>query len=255
MSETGRKQNGGGGRIRKFLILVLVMGVLTVAGASLQVDKVEFEGNVHYTDAELEALLLPEGEMRNPVYFLLMALLRQTPEIPFVQGFRAMPTGLTSLRIRIYEKNLAGLTEVGDTCQYFDYNGKIVERSDVRLEDIPVFSGVCDKVLEPGEALPLENASVLEEIVSVSQFLTSQSTDWGQTKADLIGLVDEVSLDERGNVTVLMGDLSVYLGGNKYMEEKLLIMKDILPQLFGRSGTLYLDNYDPNAESPGYVFK
>ena len=255
MNESDGKQNRAGTRIRKFLILVLVMGVLTAAGASLQVEQVTFEGNVHYTDAELEEVLLPEGEMRNPVYFLLMTLLRQIPEIPFVSGIRAWPTGLTSLRVQVFEKKLAGAMENGGKWLYFDYDGIVAEQSDRRLADVPVFSGLTEESVEAGEAIPLENSFILEEIINVSQFLTGQSTEWGGSQVALVKLVDEVRLDDRGNVTVQLGDIAVYLGNKRYMEDKLLTMKDILPRLYGRSGTLRLDNYDPNAENPGYVFK
>ena len=32
-------------------------------------------------------------------------------------------------------------------------------------------------------------------------------------------------------------------------------MKDILPQLYGRTGTLYLNTYQENESDPSYIFK
>ena len=51
------------------------------------------------------------------------------------------------------------------------------------------------------------------------------------------------------------GELAVYQGESENMEGKLYAMEDILPELEGRKGTLYLDSYQSGAARPNYVFK
>ena len=48
---------------------------------------------------------------------------------------------------------------------------------------------------------------------------------------------------------------TVQLGTGENMQEKLFLMADMLPELAGREGTLYLDNYREGSGGSGYIFK
>ena len=52
-----------------------------------------------------------------------------------------------------------------------------------------------------------------------------------------------------------MGDIEVILGDNEGLNGKIAELSDMLPQLSGLSGTLYLDNYDESNASAMYAFK
>ena len=47
----------------------------------------------------------------------------------------------------------------------------------------------------------------------------------------------------------MMGRVTVLLGKDIYMEEKLSELKDLLPNLDGLSGTLHLEEYDSTKDS------
>ncbi len=52
-----------------------------------------------------------------------------------------------------------------------------------------------------------------------------------------------------------MGEIEVILGSNEGLNGKIAELGDMLPQLEGKSGTLYLDNYDETRTNPMYTFK
>ena len=67
--------------------------------------------------------------------------------------------------------------------------------------------------------------------------------------------MDRIQFDKRRDTTLYMGDLVVFLGDHSDIDGKILRLSNMLPQLEGLSGTLYLDTYDPTNANMAYTFK
>ena len=52
-----------------------------------------------------------------------------------------------------------------------------------------------------------------------------------------------------------MGDITVELGNSDSLDGKIAELHDIMTELTGLSGTLYLDTYDETNSTPTYTFK
>ena len=52
-----------------------------------------------------------------------------------------------------------------------------------------------------------------------------------------------------------MKEIEVFLGDSSDISGKVAELSDMMPQLEGRSGILYLDTYDPVNEQMMYTFK
>ena len=126
---------------------------------------------------------------------------------------------------------------------YFDKDGIIVESSSSRLEGIPWITGLNFGQIVLNKPLPVENQQIFEQIMNLTQVLSIY-----EIKAD------QIKYDSSGNATLIIGDIDVYLGDNKDMNGKISELHDMLPELEGMSGTLYLDTYDENNSGMWYSF-
>ena len=113
-------------------------------------------------------------------------------------------------------------------------------------ESVDTMRASCPIPLDPG---------VFAEILQISQYLEGKEVVWGEETVSLGVILDQIGFDGNGDITCGFGDIKVRLGGKELLEGKLREMKDILPQLYGRAGTLYLDTYDENESDPSYIFK
>ncbi len=243
-------------RRRRFrLRLAAVLLAIAAFCASLRIRSVTLEGNVHYTASELENLLFASSIDRNPFVFVIKNWTHRLPDIPFVDRLTVTLTGLQSADIIVYEKDMIGYVSVSGKNCYFDRDGMVVEITKKAAEDIPKITGITVKDPQVGEKLPVSGKGILNVILNVSQYLTDTTVDWDDKETRLVDMTESVHVGEDGDVLVSFGDVSVYLGTSDNMEEKLLTMTDILPELYGRTGTLYLDTYDPHSTNPAYVFK
>ena len=244
-------------RKRTAQLLLLVIAAIVAVLASLRIETVTIEGSTHYTAAQFEHLLFPSIIDRNTLLFFFRENTGGSIEVPFVDRYTVQIQSLSEAHVIVYEKQIVGYVDQYGTYMYFDQEGKVTESTSGEVEDVPRVIGLGGEGvrLRVGDTLPVEDDSILKVLLSVSQFLQTRDVEWGGETRRLVSLIDRIYVDRKGNVTCILGDLQIYLGGSADMEEKLLLMSDILPKLTARRGTVYLDNYSDSVENPSYVFR
>lgn len=127
---------------------------------------------------------------------------------------------------------------------YFDKDGIIVESSSQKLHGIPWITGLKFGHIVLYQKLPVESERIFEEILNLTQILSIYDLS-----------VDKIQYNTLGEATLYMGEIEVILGSNEGLNGKIAELGDMLPQLEGKSGILYLDNYDETRTNPMYTFK
>ena len=215
------------------VVLLIVLAVYIVTNV-FTVEKVVVEGNLLYSDAQIEEIVLNDEYSWNSLYVTLKYRFMDIGEVPFVDEMEISLDGPHTLHVKVYEKGILGYIYIPILGQnaYFDKDGFVVETSQERIPDIPQITGVkCDEVTLY-EQLPLEDVSILRQILNLSQTLK---------KYDL--LPNEITFISPKNVEVYYGDIRVIVGGEENLSQKIIRLSGILPQLSGLSGTLHLENW------------
>lgn len=234
------------GRKKTVIVAVTVFLLLAIAAGicSIKVQNITVTGNEKYTDEELVNLVFPDQARRSTVLCYLREHFGKHEKIPFVEDYRLVIKGLTSAEIIVYEKSVVGYVSYMSSYMYFDKDGIIVESANKQLSGIPWITGLKFGHIVLYQKLPVESDRIFEEILNLTQVLS------------IYGLsVDKIQYNSLGEANLYMGEIEVILGSNEGLNGKIAELKDMLPQLEGRSGTLYLDNYDETKTSPLYTFK
>ncbi len=224
------------------LILLLLAGAFLFVYTA-RITEVTVTGSTRYTDEEIISMILDEEKDWNPFYALYQEQFGEHKDIPFVERYEVKLTGLRSARITIYEKSLAGCVEYMGSYLYFDRDGIVVESSGERDTAVPLITGLKFQNVVMYEPLTVEDDSVFQEIMNLSQLLSGYDME-----------VDRVNFAGSGQITLYMGSLKACLGDSRYLAEKVAELSDMLPQISGLAGTVYLDGYDPEAKNPSYPF-
>ena len=143
----------------------------------------------------------------------------------------------TTIKITIYEKAVAGYVEYMGQYIYFDKDGTVVESSDIRTEGIPQIMGMKFDHVVLWEKLPVSDEEIFKNILDVSQLLEKYEIK-----------VDKIYFDDDYNVTLYFDQARVKLGSFDYIDEKIIRLKAILPELKGKKGVLKLQNYTVDSE-------
>ena len=213
------------------IVIVCLAAAALVVVSVFRVQNVSVEGNVHYTSEEIEAMVLTDRLSYNSLYLSLKYRNKEIRDIPFIETMSVRVDSPDSITIRVYEKSVAGYVE------YFDRDGIVVESSETRTEGIPQVTGIRFDHVVLYEALPVKNTDIFQEILSITQMLSKHQIT-----------TDKIYFNESNEITLYFDNIRAKLGKDN-LEEKVMRLEQILPNLSGESGVLDLQNYSEDRKN------
>lgn len=219
----------------------LILGIVLIL--SVNITTITITGNKKYSAEQIEELLFDGQWGKNSLYSYYQSQFKPHKQIPFIEDYEIVFQNPVSVEIIVYEKSVVGYVSYMSSYMYFDKDGIIVESASSKLEGIPLVTGLEFGQIVLNQPLPVENQQIFERVMNLTQVLTMFELQ-----------TDRIHYDDHGNVTLMIGEIEVYLGDNQEMNGKVSRLADILPELWGRSGTLYLDTYDENNGDKWYSF-
>lgn len=227
------------GRGRKIAILAIVLVLAAALGAgyyivnTYTVSTVYVDGNVHYTDDEIKSIVMDGPLGNNSLYLSMKYENRGIEGIPFVDVMDVSILAPDTVRITVYEKVLTGYVKYLGTYLYFDKDGYVVESSSVKTAGVPQITGLVFDHMAVGEVLPVDNQEVFGSILNVTKLLEKYDLE-----------AEKICFQSAGEITVYFGDVKVALGNdNATLEDKIMLLPELLPNLEGKSGTLQMETH------------
>lgn len=206
------------------------------------VTTVFVEGNIHYTNEEIMNMVM-DGKYGNNSLFLSFKYRDKGMEgIPFIQKMDVSIESKDTIRITVYEKALAGYVTYLGRYVYFDNEGTVVETSEEKTQGVPQVTGLIFDHVILHEPLPVDNPDVFDDVLNITQQLSKYNLS-----------VDKIYFDKDYQVTLLFGDARIALGDSGDVDEKIMKLQYILPELEGKSGLLDMRDY--NEDTKTYSFE
>ncbi len=219
---------------------VLVLGLLLagfLAVSLFQIRDVEVVGNHHYTKEEIVDRVITDKYSTNSLYLVLKYKYLDTEEIPFVDKIEVSLKGPGKVRMRVYEKSIVGYVTYMGANLYFDKDGIVVESSSEQKEGIPCISGLEFSSLSLYQKLTVEDASVFERILNITQLLKKYELE-----------PDKIAFGADLELTLYFENVRVALGERGSLEEKVGRLYELYPELEGRSGVFHMENYTEDSK-------
>lgn len=238
-------------KVRKigFVTVIVIIMLALCGGACIYIRNkytiktVYVQGNVHYTEEEIKALVMDGTFGDNSLYLSLKYRDRGIKGIPFIDVLDVDILAPDTIKIMVYEKTLTGYLKYLDAYLYFDKDGEVVESSGIRTLGVPQITGLEFDYVVVGQKIPVENPEIFDSILNVTVLLKKYSLS-----------ADKINFSKSGSVTVNFGDVKVLLGNDPAtLEDKLVLLPRFLETLEGKTGTLRMETYD--GDSGKYVFK
>lgn len=226
-------------RRKRISIVLLTLAAIIAIGALLvikvfTVEKVNVEGNVIYSDERIQNWVLNDEYSWNTLYVFFKYKLKDMEEIPFVDSMEVSIDSPHVLHVEVYEKGLLGyvyIPSIGKNA-YIDKDGFVVELSIQTIPGTTKITGLSVPTATLYEKLALDNEGIIKTLLNVSQLVSKY-----ELEPDLL----HVTKDDE--VLLCYGDIQVNVGDNVYLNEKIVRLQQILPQLEGMTGTLHLEEW------------
>ncbi len=225
------------------IILLVVVGVVTLAAfvgwKVFTLEKVDVVGNEIYSDEQIEDWVMSSDDSWNTLYVLFRNRTQKQEEIPFVDSMDIEMVSPKEIQVNVTEKGVLGYVYIPTLGQnaYFDQDGFIVEISGDVIDGVTKISGLQVENAQLYEKLNLTDSSILKTLLSLTQL------------TEKYNLEPEVIYIQDKNLLLSYGDIQVDLGTGGQLNEKILRLVQILPQLGGETGTLHMDKWsETNAD-------
>ena len=232
-----RKKRIGGVLILLSLFAV-VLGTIYYFISAYAVKNVYIEGNTYYTDEEIKNMVMSGPMGNNSLYLSSKYKNKSIENVPFIDSIEVSVIEKDTIKILVHEKSLAGYIEFMDSFMYFDKDGYIVETSGVKILDVPWVVGLEFDYVELGEKIAVEDDSVFVRVMELRNLLKEYElrTDKIYFRTDL-------------DIILYFGDVRVMLGDGSYLQEKIMVLPELLPKLSGQKGALRMENYHESGDS------
>lgn len=235
------------GRRAVLLLASIVLAGLLGAGIYIKngytIRNVYVEGNVHYTEDEIKAIVMDGLLGDNSLYLSLKYKKKGIEGIPFVDVVDVDILSPDTVKIIVYEKGLTGCVRYLDTYIYFDRDGYVVENSSVRTVGVPQIVGLSFDHMAMGEKLPVKDEDIFNSILDLTKLLEKYTLT-----------PDRIYFNGSGEITLYFGRIKASLGNEPAaLEDKLMLLPNFLSELEGKEGVLQMQVYDQ--DSGKYTFQ
>lgn len=216
----------------------LLIGVYYVID-NYKVTTVYVEGNSHYSNEEIMDMVM-DGPLGHNSLFLSMKYKNKSVEgIPFIAKMDISVLSPNSIKIEVYEKALAGYIEYLEKYMYFDRDGTVVEISDMRTKGIPLVAGLSFDHVVLYEPLIVDDPDIFDSILDITQLVNKYELK-----------IDKIYFGRDNSITLYFDNVKAALGQpDAGLEEKVMELQYLLPELTGKSGILRLENYSEETKN------
>ena len=219
------------------LIAVLLLAGVIFFFTYYQVDEVQVMGSSHCSEKQIKKMVLRGPMASNSVLAPLSYTKKNTKDVPFVEGYTVTRLNRHTICVSVKEKDIVGCIPYLDSYIYFDRNGTFIESSTERNEKIPFFDGIKVKHVIYNEELPIKDKMVMNTAVALSTIFQKNDK-----------IPDHIEFSDDGQISLLYGDITVKLGKDEYLEDKMTRVLAILPLISDKKGILHAENVNDNSK-------
>ncbi len=226
--------------ILTILVIALIIGGIYVLG-NYRITTVYVEGNVHYTNEEIMNLVMDGPLSHNSLVLSLKYKNKKIKDIPFVSAMDISVQDPHTVKIDVYEKAVAGYVEYLEKYMYFDKEGIIVEASNAKTPGIPQVTGLSFEHVVLYEPLPVSDPEIFGSILDITQLVNKYNLS-----------IDRIYFGRDNSITLFFDDIRVSLGEDRNLDEKIMKLQYMLPEIEGMSGELRMENYTEETKSVSF---
>ena len=219
------------------LILVLLLAGVIFFFTYYQVDEVQVMGSSHYSEKQIKKMVLRGPMASNSILAPIIYTKKNTKDVPFVEGYTVTRLNRHTICVSVKEKDIVGCIPYLDSYIYFDRNGTFIESATERNEKIPFFDGIKVKHVIYNEELPIKDKMVMNTAVALSTIFQKNDK-----------IPDHIEFSDDGQISLLYGDITVKLGKDEYLEDKMTRVLAILPLISDKKGILHAENVNDNSK-------
>lgn len=221
-------------------IVIFFMVVILAIYFGCEIKKVNITGNDLYEESKIKDVVLNDTYSWNSVYVFLKYRFQSTKELPFIDTMEVSIQSPNEITINVYEKDMVGYLYVDATGQYayFDRDGIVQELSTNKLDKVCLVEGLNTSKVEIYNKLETDKSEVFKNLLTLELTLDKYELKPGK-----------ITVSDENYYLLSYGDVLVNFGAAKQLNDKILRLVEIMPQLTDQKGTLHLEEWTSSSST------
>lgn len=228
----------------KIIILIIIFSILSFLAINYSnifiIEKIDIKGNSYYSNEEIEEIILNENN--NSIFIFLKYSLTKN-EYPFIEDINIKIKSPKYIEVNVKEKNIIGYTNYMGMNLYFDNDGILLESSYHNINSIPYIEGISFNYIELNKEIEVKNSRLFNVLNLLMQSLKKYNLSPNRILVE----------NNCKKISIYFDGIKINIGNGDNMDDKANRIKDILPELEGEKGTLYMENYTNESVSISFI--
>lgn len=226
------------------VIILVILGVGAYYVSTFRLKEVQVVGCVMSSEELVRETVKEEAPMGNVLLLYLKNQFSSMRDIPFVAKLDIEFIDKNTLKVTVYEKQVAGCIEYMNNYVYFDRDGIVLESSDDRKTGVPCIDGLEIMNWTLNEELPIDYPERFSLILNITQLIEKYELD-----------IDRIMFTREGNIVLRYKKIDVELGDGSNLTPQLMNLKSILSGLEGKKGVLYMKEFNSDTSTASFKEK
>lgn len=213
-------------------ILVVILGTLAYL-STWTVDKVQVEGCEIVNTQSVSDAMKEEAPLDNTLLLYIKSKMNKLKDLSFVSKMDLELTDKNTVTVTVYEKSIAGCVLYKGDYVYFDKDGIVLDSSKRRVGSAPLIKGLTFTEWSIGKKLPSDDDKKFQTILTITQLVEKYDLE-----------IDGIKFTAENEIVLQHGGITIELGEGEYLAVQMMNLGNILKNLEGMSGTLYMKDFD-----------
>lgn len=213
-------------------VLIVIAGTVFYL-STFTVEQVDVNGCEIVNTQTVTDAVKAQAPLDNTLLLCLKTKFKKLDEIPFVSKMDVEMTGRKSIAVTVYEKSIAGCVLYKGNYVYFDKDGIVLDSSKERVGTVPLIKGLTFDEWDVGKKLPSDDDKKFQTILTITQLVEKYNLE-----------IDSIKFTAENEIVLTHGNITIELGEGEYLAVQMMNLGNILQNLEGMSGTLYMKDFD-----------
>ena len=213
-------------------VLIVIAGTVFYL-STFTVEQVDVNGCEIVNTQTVTDAVKAQAPLDNTLLLCLKTKFKKLDEIPFVSKMDVEMTGRKSIAVTVYEKSIAGCVLYKGDYVYFDKDGIVLDSSKRRVGSAPLIKGLTFTEWSIGKKLPSDDDKKFQTILTITQLVEKYDLE-----------IDGIKFTAENEIVLQHGGITIELGEGEYLAVQMMNLGNILKNLEGMSGTLYMKDFD-----------
>lgn len=225
-----------------FFLLLTLVGYIMLKMGMFNIKHIAVKGNKQFSKVEISNHILGDKYCKYAPYLYLKYKLFKPKVMPFLSDIQVKLTGLNRVQIEVKEKPIIAYAEHLNSHIFFDCDGIIVESSDRTIPGVVRIDGLNFKSYKLYKKPELDNPIILDSLNGIVRVMNKYKLK-----------PDSLNVNKRGEIELKFEFLTVKLGMEDALDEKISKVASVIPKLDEKRGVLKLNAYRKSGDSIIYI--